>query len=123
MKKTLKNIQMLEMITQLKPLLSHRDKIGYAAARNYRIFANSLTEYMAFRNALIEKYGETGKDDDDQSIVQISVNSPKFKMFCDELEPYNNTEHEVDLMIAKYDDAINVLTGEEILSIDWMLED
>lgn len=123
MKKTLKNIQMLEMIAQLKPLLSHRDKIGYAAARNYRIFANSLTEYMAFRNALIEKYGETGKDDDDQSIVQISVNSPKFKMFCDELEPYNNTEHEVDLMIAKYDDAINVLTGEEILSIDWMLED
>lgn len=123
MKKTLKNIQMLEMINRLNPLLSHRDKIGYAAARNYRILANSLTEYMAFRNALIEKYGESGTDEDGRPTILISVHSPKFKMFCEELEPYNNTEHEVDLMTAKYDDAINVLTGDEILSIDWMLED
>ncbi len=123
MKKTLKNIQMLEMITQLKPLLSHRDKIGYAAARNYRILANSLMEYIAFRNALIEKYGETGKDENGQPTAQISVNSPKFKMFCEELEPYNNMEHEVELMMAKYEDAIGCLTGEEILSVDWMLED
>ena len=46
------------MINHLKPVLSHRDKIGYIAARNYRILAECLTEYEVFRNGLIEKIGE-----------------------------------------------------------------
>lgn len=125
MKKILKNIKMQEMVHQLQPLLSHRDKIGYIAARNYRILTNSLTEYTAFRNGLIEKYGEQDEDETGAKLPTISLkaSSPNFAAFCDELEPFNNMEHEVELMIAKYDDAINVLTGEEILSIDWMLED
>lgn len=125
MKKLLKNIKMLEMVHQLQPLLSRRDKIGYIAARNYRILTNSLTEYTTFRNSLIEKYGEQDKDENGVVLPTISlkVDSPNFTVFCEELGPFNNMEHEVDLMIAKYDDAINVLTGEEILSIDWMLED
>ena len=53
----------------------------------------------------------------------LSVDSPKFKEFCDELAPFNEMEHEVELMTAKYDDAIGTLSGEEILAIDWMLED
>ena len=36
MKKKLKNSQMAVMLSQLKPILSQRDKIGYVAARNYR---------------------------------------------------------------------------------------
>ena len=37
MKKTLKNAQMAEMLLDLQPLLSQRNKVGYIAARNYRI--------------------------------------------------------------------------------------
>ena len=123
MKKKLKNAQMVAMLNQLQPILSHRDKIGYIAARNYRILSECLTEYEAFRNSLIEKYGEETKDDRGRPIIGVKVDSPNFKLFCDELAPFNDMEHEVEIMTAKYDDGIGCLSGEEVLSIDWMLED
>lgn len=125
MKKILKNSMMNEMLRQLRPILSHRDKIGYIAARNYRILDDCLTEFQMFRDELIKKYGEVDKDENGNNLSTISINvsSPNFKQFCDELEPFNNMEHEVDLMTAKFDDAIGCLSGEEILAIDWMLED
>lgn len=125
MKKTLKNSEMNEMRHQLRSLLSHRDKIGYAAARNYRIISEALTEYEAFKSGLIEKYGEQDKDGNGNYLPTISIKmgSSKFREFCTELEPFNNMEHEVDLMVAKYEDTIGLLSGEEILAIDWMLED
>ena len=123
MKKKLKNAQMVAMLNQLQPILSHRDKIGYVAARNFRILSECLTEYEAFRNSLIEKYGEETKDDRGRPIIGVKVDSPNFKLFCDELAPFNEMEHEVEIMTAKYDDVIGCLSGEEVLSIDWMLED
>lgn len=123
MKKTLKNFKMIEMLNQLQPILSHRDVIGYVAARNYRILSESLTEYMSIRRGLIEKFGEESTDENGLPTVQIKIGSPSFESFCKEMEPFDEMEHEVDLMIAKYSDAIGCLTGEEILGIDWMLED
>lgn len=123
MQKTLKNAQMAAMRNQLQPLLSHRDKIGYVAARNYRMLSECLVEYNTFRNSLIEKYGEEGKNEDGQPVLQIKMDSPNFKQFCDELAPFNEMEHTVELMTAKYEDAIGCLSGEEILAVDWMLED
>ena len=49
--------------------------------------------------------------------------SPPISEFCDELAPFNEMTHEVELMTAKYSEAEGNLTGEEILAIDWMLED
>lgn len=125
MKKKLKNIQMDQMINSLQKVLSHRDKIGYYAARNYRILNDSLIEYQNFKNSLIAKYGTTDVDSDGNELqtISIKVGSQKFDDFLKELEPFNNIEHEVELMIAKYEDAIGCLSGEEILAIDWMLED
>lgn len=123
MKKKLKNSKMVEMLHQLQPLLSHRDKIGYVAARNYRILSNSLIEYETFRRSLVEKYGEDAVGPNGEPIVQLKMDSPNFQVFCDELTPFNEMEHEVELMTAKYDEAIGCLSGEEILAIDWMLED
>lgn len=51
------------------------------------------------------------------------MGSPNFKAFCNELAPFNEMEHEVELMTAKYEDTIGCLSGEEILLLDWMLED
>lgn len=125
MKKTLKNSKMVELLHQLQPLLSHRDIIGYAVARNYRALSASLTEYETFRDSLIEKLGEHKKDDHgvELPLMQIKIGSPNFKQFCDEMAPFNNMEHEVELMTLKFKDTIGLLSGEEILAIDWMLED
>ena len=123
MKKKLKNAQMVAMLNQLQPILSHRDKIGYIAARNYRILSECLTEYEVFRNSLIEKYGEETKDDRGRPIIGVKVDSPNFKLFCDELAPFNEMEHEVEIMTARYEETIGCLSGEEILAVDWMFED
>ena len=125
MKKTLKNAVMVDMLMQLKPLLSRRDKIGYAAARNHRRLAECLTEYERFRNSLIEKYGEHEKDENGNELPSISLSStsPNFKMFLSELAPYNEMEHEVELVELPYSEVIGSLSGEEILAIDWMLVD
>lgn len=122
-KKKFKNAEMDVMINHLKPVLSHRDKIGYIAARNYRILAECLTEYQVFRNGLIEKYGEETKDGNGRSIIGVKVDSPDFQKFCDELAPFNEMSHEVELMTAKYEEAIGCLSGEELLGLDWMFED
>lgn len=122
MKQRVKNAQMMIMLSQLRPLLTRRDKFGYMAARNYRILSESLTEYDLFRRDLINKHGEDDKDEYGRSVKIIKMDSPGFKAFCDELAPFNEMEHEVDLMTAKYDETVGCLSGEEILSIDWMLE-
>jgi hypothetical protein len=106
-------------------MLSHKDLIGYVAARNFRILSDSLTEYESFKRSLIEKYGEKDVDEFGKYTGSISVrtDSQNFKAFCDEMATFNEIEHDVEIMFAKYNDAIGVLTGSEILSIDWMLED
>ncbi len=125
MKKTLTNFKMDEMRRQLQPLMSYRDKIGYLAARNYRKLMDALTEYDTFRDALIAKYGEPDRDESGAELPTVSLNirSPQFQEFRDELTPFGRIEHEVELMMGQYKDAIGTLTGEEILRIDWMLDD
>ena len=126
MKKTFNNLEMVAMVQELQPLLSHRDIVGYAAARNTRILSRSLTEYTAFRDRLVEKYGEPETDSGtgrETGRIVLKMESPKFQEFLSELEPFNAMEHEVELMTLKYGDVIGALSGEEILSIDWMLED
>lgn len=123
MKKLLKNSEVFMRLRSLEPLLSRRDKLGYIAARNYRFLSNSLVEFETIRLSLLEKYGEPGKDANGAPTYTLKMDSPNFKLFSDELAPFNEMEHEVELMMAKYDDAIGNLTGEEILGVDWMLED
>lgn len=123
MKKVLKNVVMSDMLRQLRLILSQRNLIGYIAARNYRILSDNLIEYEKFKNDLINKYGEVDTDEFGNPIVSIKIGSERFQEFSKELEPLNNVEHEVDLMMAKYEDAIGILSGEEILNIDWMFED
>ncbi len=126
MKKFLKkNSELVVMLHQLEPVLAQRNRIGYVAARNYRILSDALIEYNQFKNELIEKYGTPDKAENGTELptASIKVGSPQFKSFCDEMAQYNNIEQQVELMTVKYEDTVGVLSGEEILSIDWMLED
>lgn len=120
-----KNSELVVMLRQLEPILSQRNRLGYVAARNFRILSDTLTEYNRFKMELIQKYGEPDKAEDGTELptVSIEIGSSAFKSFCDEMAPYNNMEHEVELMTAKFEDVIDVLSGEEIIGIDWMLED
>lgn len=123
MKHTFKNAEMAAMLESLQPLLSRRDKIGYAAARNFRFLSQTLTEYFSIRNDLIHRYGTEMTNEDGTKSMGIQVNSPDFQKFCDEMAPFNEMKHEVELMTARFDEVVGLLSGEEILRIDWMLED
>lgn len=121
----LKNIQMETMLKDLEPILPHRDKIGYVAARNTRILKDALTEYIAFKNELIQKYGSMDKDENGKELPTMSVkpDSPDFEKFIKEFEPIGSVEHDVDIMTIPYEDAIGILNGNEILKFDWMFTD
>ena len=125
MKTLLTIAKMVVLLHHLEPFLARRYQIGYVAARNYRILTDCLTEYTKFRNDLIGKYGEPDLDEKGKALstISIKIGSPNFERFCDEMQPLNNIEHEVEVMTARYKDVIGELSGKEILSIDWMLED
>lgn len=119
------NIELELMMLHLRPILPHRDKIGYVAARNTRILKETLTEFLSFKAELIQKYGDLDKDADGNELGSISIkpNSPNFAEFTKAFNEIKNIEHEVDLMTLKYEEAIGILNGEEILELDWMFED
>lgn len=124
MKKTLKNEEMVRMLKQLEPLLSHKDMFGYVAARNTRVISNCLTEYNQAKADLIDRFGtKEVNEETGLTTTSIKIGTPAFKSFCEAMEPFNNIEHEVEIMTMKYEDTINCLTGEEILGVEWMLED
>lgn len=123
MKVTLQNQQMLERVEQLKQFLPRKDKIGYAAGRNTRRLTDQLVEFNQIRNELIERYGTVSPDESGYASISIKIGSPEYVSFMEAVEPFAKIEHEVELFTVKYDDVIDILSGEEILSIDWMLED
>ena len=73
LKKQLKNSEMVVMVQNLRPLLQLRNKIGYIAARNFRMLSTALTEYEAFKHDLINKYGEPDKDESGNETGTISI--------------------------------------------------
>lgn len=117
---TLRNDRMMDMMSSLQPVLTHRDKLGYYAARNTRILGDALTEYISFRNQALRKYGT---EDPETRQIQLKLDSLAGKSFVAEMAEFDAIEHKVSLHICKFEDAIGCLTGEEILAVDWMLED
>ena len=123
--KTFSNIEMKEKILSLQPVLSLRNIVGYAAARNARVLTDALTEYAQFEREAIIKYGTADLDEAGRPMgtTSIAPDSDKFNTFIEEMSPLQGIQHEVPIMVVKFDDVIGHLSGEEILRIDWMLED
>lgn len=119
------NFEMANMVESLKPILKHRDIIGYAAARNTRILEDCLTEFRSFQEDLVRKYGTQDKTEDGKDLptIRLEYSDPKFKEFSEELEKIGNIKHNAFIMVLDYKDVIGLLNGEEILAIDWMLKD
>lgn len=121
----IKNIEMEHMLKTLEPILKYRNKIAYVAARNTRLLNTELIEYFKIKNSLIEKYGEQEIDENGKTTNKfaLKINSQNFDSFCKEFDEIANIEHDVKLMTLPYDETVGILSGEEILNIEWMLTD
>ena len=119
------NAQYERMIKSLSNMLDRSDIVGYAAARNYRKISDCLTEFNDKKEELLEKYGVKETDSEGNLTGNMSINptNPNYDIFMDSYNLYANIEHDVEIFKIKYDKVIGVLTGSEILEIDWMLED
>lgn len=120
-----KNSELESKLMSLQPLLQRRDIVGYAAARNTRTLMDTLTEYINFKNDIMCKYGEEEKDEEGNPTgkIYISSDNPDYDQILKDFTEICNIEHDVQIMTLEYEKVIDVLSGEEILSIDWMLED
>lgn len=120
------NIEMDQKITDLEPFLERTDVIGYSAARNTRMLLNQAVEYREFKDILIDKYGEPEVDENGNPTGRkfLRVGTEAFEKFKEEINQIASMEYEVDgLITLKYSDVNGILSGTEILTIDWMLED
>lgn len=120
-----KNIDMELMISALEPYLKRKDVIGYAAARNTRILREELTEYTARRDELVRTYGEANTDEEGNpdGTYTLSSTSESWGKFSKELSKFAEIEHDPQLMTIPAKEVIGKLTGQEILAIDWMLDE
>lgn len=121
---TYTNAEMAKLIEILKPYLSRTDIVGYAAARNTRIFATEAKEFIDRREALIQKYGTPCLDENgnDTGMVELCIDNPNFEKFTEDIEDWATAKHEPNIYKIPAEKCIDVLSGNEILEIDWMLD-
>lgn len=117
------NRQLEAMAQSLGPVLKRRSLVGYKAAVNMRAIMNALADYTDYKYSLIREYGEEIKDDDGNvKDFAVTPSCDGFQDFLHKLNEVSDVEHDVQIMTATPDDVIGVLSGEEIIAIDWMME-
>lgn len=117
------NKQLEAMAQSLGPVLKSRSLVGYKAAVNMRAIMNALADYTAYKDSLIREYGAEIKDDDGNvKDFAVTPSCGGFQDFLRKLSEVSEVEHDVRIMTAIPDDVIGVLSGEEIMAIDWMME-
>lgn len=118
------NLEMERMLRSLEPHLSRKDVVGYAAARNTRILGTELIEFEGMRDELVLEYGEEDVGDDGEPTGQVTLraDSPGFPVFAERMGPICAIEHDPPIYTIPYEEVKGLLTGAEILEIDWMLK-
>ena len=121
----LNNLEMEKRLLSLEKFLDRRDKVGYAAARNTRILKNSAQEYLTRRDELIFEYGEPELDAEGNQTGRkyLEMGSENYKKYEEAIAEYASIEHMVDIFTIPFESVEGVLTGAEILELDWMLEE
>lgn len=117
------NKQLEAMANSLAPVLKIRTLVGYKAAVNMRAIMDAIEDYMTFKDGLIREFGTEVKDE--SGIVVNFAVTPEcegYQVFLSRLGEVSEIERDVDIMKATPDDVIGVLSGEEIMAIDWMME-
>lgn len=118
------NEQAGHMIDALVPFLERTDSIGYAAAYNTRMLTNEAAEYIQLYQRKLMEYGQPVIDSDGKSHGQyeLAVVSPNFKKFLDETRDFALMEHDFEPFRVPAKDAVGIMTGKQMLSVQWMLD-
>lgn len=122
MKVKLSNNIMHQYLDALVPLLELKGVVGYAAARNYRILKDAATEYLTMNQELIMKYGAPIEDEQGQG-YRVAPGDENWDKYVSEITPLATIEHEVDLFTITYQQAMEHLTGQQLLNVEFMLID
>lgn len=113
------NIELDQMLSALEPLLDRKGVLGMVVANNVRTIRDTIQEFTAKKEELIRKYGT----DNGSGTIYLDPGSPNLHQFLDELEPYSAVMHDVKFVTVPVRDVMNDLSGREILTLDFMLED
>lgn len=120
----MRNDELFARLQELAPLLGRDDIVGYAAARNARIMREELTEYVAMRDALIRKHGTPLLDAEGNPTGQVGIEpgTEGFVAFASEIEQYAAIECEPQVFRLPVEQAVDRLTGAEMLKYEWMFD-
>jgi len=118
------NYKMMLNVQKMEDFLSRTDIIGYACAVNTAKFKTVLEPFMQLRDNLVAQYGTDEKDENGKLTGRsvIPMDTPEFNKFKEEIDKLGNIEHDVDIYTIPSEIVIDKLSGEDILSIIWMLE-
>lgn len=117
------NIQWNTYLTNMSSFLKRNDVVGYICARNSRVIMNALTEYQTMIEKLISKYGTECLDEEGNPTGAVGIpisDKDAIKNFSAEIESYSKIQQQIDILTLSYDEIQGVLTGEEILLLDFM---
>ena len=122
---TVSNYTMEQYVEILKNFLDRKDIIGYAAARNTRQLNTANLDHARIKLDLLNEYGTPKKDEYGNNTNELVLTSDddNFELVKKRLDISGNTKHDVVIYTITYEDVINELTGNEILLIDWMIEE
>lgn len=122
MRITISNAQAGAMINSMRSLLDRRDLIGYAAAYNTRVLTQVAQEYIDLHETLLAKYGEEvlGQNGEHTMKYVLEPGNPNYQRFIDETSEWASATHDVDVFTVPVEKAIGELSGNEILSVQWM---
>lgn len=117
------NAQLEAMANSLAPVLKSRTLVGYKAAVNMRSIMDAIADYAAFKDELIHEYGTELKDESGNVVnFAVTPSCDGYQEFLERLGEVSEIERDVEIMKATPEDVIGVLSGEEIIAIDWMME-
>lgn len=119
------NLEIENMLIDLRPLLERKGVTGMVAARNTRILSDLVQEYAMKKQELIVKYGTPSLDTNGNETDEVSVvpGTEGFDKLLEELTPFAELEHEFNVMTVPIEKVMDDLTGAEMLALEWMLEE
>lgn len=111
---------------QLEKVIQCKGLLGYAIARNYRKIQEAVQDYLNVYSAALEQFGDTVEVETPNGMTQtlsIQPDSPNFEAFMQEIEPIAHIELDVDILQVPYSAAMDQLTAEQMLQLEWMLKE
>ena len=125
MKKQLTNERAAQMCADLldSGLLDIIGIVGYLSAVNYMALRDAVEPFLDQRNRLIAEYGDA-KTDEGGNIVDyvVSPTSPRFAEFIEKHKAIADLTVEVDVKPIKESEAVNVISGKQLLAVPWLFE-